>query len=65
MVPGPSPVRRLSRTQYTATVRDLFNLHVDIGATLRQEVYAVEDGYLYTQFTNDGYVRQASFIDLT
>ena len=34
MVPGPSPVRRLSRTQYTATVRDLFNLHVDIGATL-------------------------------
>ena len=34
IVPGPSPVRRLSRTQYTATVRDLFNLHVDIGATL-------------------------------
>jgi hypothetical protein len=34
MVPGPSPVRRLSRTQYTATVRDLLNLHVDIGATL-------------------------------
>ena len=34
MVPGPSPVRRLSRTEYTATVRDLLNLHVDVGATL-------------------------------
>ena len=34
MVPGPSPIRRLSRTQYTATVRDLLNLHVDVGATL-------------------------------
>jgi murein DD-endopeptidase MepM/ murein hydrolase activator NlpD len=27
---------------------------VDIGSTLRQEVYAVESGYLYTQFTNTG-----------
>lgn len=27
---------------------------VDIGATLGQEVYAVEDGYLYDQFTNTG-----------
>jgi hypothetical protein len=34
LVPGPSPVRRLSRTQYTGTVRDLLNLHVDVGATL-------------------------------
>ena len=30
----PAPARRLSRSQYTATVRDLLNLHVDIGATL-------------------------------
>ena len=29
-----APIRRLSRTQYTATVRDLLNLHVDVGATL-------------------------------
>ena len=34
LVPGPAPARRLSRTQYTATVRDLLNLHVDVGATL-------------------------------
>jgi hypothetical protein len=33
-VPGPAPARRLSRAQYTATIRDLLNLHVDIGATL-------------------------------
>src|SRR5205085_3759440 len=32
--PGPAPARRLSRTQYTATVRDLLNLHVDTGANL-------------------------------
>jgi cytochrome c553 len=34
MVPGPAPARRLNRYQYTATVRDLLNVHVDIGATL-------------------------------
>ncbi len=34
IVPGPAPARRLNRYQYTATVRDLFNVHVDIGATL-------------------------------
>jgi len=34
VVPGPAPVRRLNRSQYTATVRDLLNLHVDIGSTL-------------------------------
>ena len=34
MVPGPSPVRRLSRAQYTATIRDLLNLHVDTGSML-------------------------------
>ncbi len=34
LVPGPAPARRLSRTQYTATVRDLLNLHVDEGGAL-------------------------------
>ena len=34
IVPGPAPARRLNRYQYTATVRDLLNVHVDIGATL-------------------------------
>jgi mono/diheme cytochrome c family protein len=34
VVPGRAPVRRLSRSQYTATVRDLLNLHVDIGSVL-------------------------------
>lgn len=31
---GPSPLRRLSRSQYSATVRDLLNLHVDVGGAL-------------------------------
>jgi hypothetical protein len=30
----PTPARRLSRTQYTSTIRDLLNLHVDVGTTL-------------------------------
>jgi hypothetical protein len=34
IVPGPAPVRRLSRSQYTNTLRDLLNLHIDIGAVL-------------------------------
>ncbi len=34
MTPGAAPARRLSRSQYTATIRDLLNLHVDIGSTL-------------------------------
>ena len=32
IVPGAAPARRLNRYQYTATVRDLLNLHVDVGA---------------------------------
>jgi mono/diheme cytochrome c family protein len=32
--PGPAPARRLNRYQYTTTVRDLLNLHVDVGAVL-------------------------------
>jgi hypothetical protein len=34
VVPGPAPIRRLSRSQYTVTLRDLLNLHVDIGSML-------------------------------
>lgn len=34
LVPGPAPIRRLSRSQYSATLRDLLNMHVDVGATL-------------------------------
>jgi len=32
--PGVAPIRRLSRAQYSATVRDLLNLHVDAGSAL-------------------------------
>jgi hypothetical protein len=32
--PAAPTARRLSRTQYTATIRDLLNLHLDIGSTL-------------------------------
>jgi hypothetical protein len=32
--PGPAPIRRLNRTQYTATIRDLLNLHIDAGGVL-------------------------------
>jgi hypothetical protein len=34
LAPGPAPIRRLSRSQYTATVRDLLNLYVDVGSIL-------------------------------
>lgn len=34
VTPGPAPIRRLSRAQYTATVRDLLNLHMDVGGAL-------------------------------
>ena len=34
LTPGPAPVRRLSRSQYSATIRDLLNLHMDAGASL-------------------------------
>lgn len=34
MVPGPAPVRRLNRTQYASTMRDLLNLHVDVSGSL-------------------------------
>jgi hypothetical protein len=31
--PGIAPLRRLSRSQYTASIRDLLNLHVDVGSS--------------------------------
>jgi mono/diheme cytochrome c family protein len=34
MTPGPAPVRRLNRTQYASTIRDLLNLHVDVSVSL-------------------------------
>ena len=34
MTPGPAPVRRLNRTQYASTIRDLLNLHVDVSGAL-------------------------------
>ena len=34
IVPGPAPLRRLNRDEYTATVQDLFDLHLDIGGAL-------------------------------
>jgi hypothetical protein len=37
LVPGPAPIRRLSRSQYTSTIRDLLNLHVDIGSLLPED----------------------------
>lgn len=34
VVPGPAPIRRLNRDEYTATIQDLFDIHLDIGASL-------------------------------
>ena len=34
MSPGPAPVRRLNRTQYASTVRDLLNLQIDVSVGL-------------------------------
>ena len=32
--PGPSPIRRLNRDEYAATIRDLFDMHLDLGSML-------------------------------
>ncbi|MBI3464275.1 MAG: DUF1592 domain-containing protein [Planctomycetes bacterium] len=32
--PGPAPLRRLNRTEYAATLRDLLDIHVDAGQAL-------------------------------
>ncbi|MGH9719356.1 MAG: DUF1588 domain-containing protein [Bryobacteraceae bacterium] len=34
ITPGPAPLRRLNRDEYTATVRDLFDIHMDFGRAL-------------------------------
>ncbi|HUQ94809.1 MAG TPA: DUF1592 domain-containing protein [Bryobacteraceae bacterium] len=34
LIPGPSPTRRLNRSEYTATVRDLLNIQVNAGRAL-------------------------------
>src|SRR5437588_4538476 len=34
ITPGPSPIRRLNRDEYTATIRDLFDIHLDVGHAL-------------------------------
>ena len=34
IAPGPSPIRRLNRSEYTATVRDLLDIHLDVGHAL-------------------------------
>ncbi|MEX2262239.1 MAG: DUF1592 domain-containing protein [Bryobacteraceae bacterium] len=34
IAPGPAPIRRLNRDEYTATVRDLLDIHLDIGHAL-------------------------------
>jgi hypothetical protein len=34
VTPGPAPVRRLNRSQYSDTIRDLLNLHFDVSGPL-------------------------------
>lgn len=34
ITPGPAPIRRLNRDEYTATVQDLLDLHMNIGQAL-------------------------------
>lgn len=34
VTPGPSLIRRLNRAEYSATIRDLLNIHLDVGAAL-------------------------------
>jgi hypothetical protein len=34
IVPGPAPIRRLNRDEYTATIRDLLDIHMDVGHAL-------------------------------
>jgi len=37
IVPGPSPIRRLNRSEYSATIRDLLDIHLNIGSVLPAE----------------------------
>jgi hypothetical protein len=34
ITPGPAPIRRLNRDEYTATIRDLLDIHMDVGHAL-------------------------------
>lgn len=34
ILPGPSPIRRLNRDEYSSTVRDLLNIHINAGQAL-------------------------------
>jgi hypothetical protein len=34
ITPGPAPIRRLNRDEYSATVRDLLNINLDVGRPL-------------------------------
>ncbi len=34
ITPGPAPLRRLNRDEYTATVQDLLDIHLDVGQAL-------------------------------
>ena len=34
IAPGPAPLRRLNRSEYAATIRDLLNIHIDAGQAL-------------------------------
>src|SRR5947207_6971600 len=34
VTPGRAPIRRLNRNEYTATVRQLLNVHLDVGHDL-------------------------------
>lgn len=34
IVPGPSPIRRLNRDEYTATIRDLLDMQMDVAGAL-------------------------------
>lgn len=37
ITPGPAPIRRLNRDEYSATLQDLLDIHVDIGQILPGE----------------------------
>jgi hypothetical protein len=34
VTPGPAPIRRLNRDQYSDTIRDLLNIHIEVGHAL-------------------------------
>lgn len=34
MTPGPAPIRRLNRSEYASTIRDLLNIHINAGQAM-------------------------------